>query len=162
MGTISPVATFSYYLLAKHGVLNLATAFTTISWLNKLRGTLNNFPNIYQQFIMVSVSYDRMRDFLLAEEREQVPALSSDGAYAARFDMATLAWYEDEKLEQKKSEANANGKDDADGVGADEKVEGAVGCAASPLDALDGARSKEKVNDPSPPPPSTPLHRPLR
>jgi ABC-type multidrug transport system fused ATPase/permease subunit len=110
MGAAAPIITFAYYVLVMRNTLTLSVAFTSFTWLTMLRNALNGFPNIYQQFIMVYVSFERVRDFLLAGERPAQPSVSPDSVveYAAVFSNATLCCYDEEALDTPSSLSEDN------------------------------------------------------
>jgi ABC-type multidrug transport system fused ATPase/permease subunit len=51
-----------------HGPLNAKLIFVSLALFNKLRQPLSQFPTLIHALIEASVSYDRIREFLLREQ----------------------------------------------------------------------------------------------
>jgi ABC-type multidrug transport system fused ATPase/permease subunit len=75
-----------------YGSLDPATAFTTVSLLTRIEGTLSYLPELTTNGLDAWVSFKRIRDYLAASEKE---AIVKDGDRIA-FDDATIAWPSDE------------------------------------------------------------------
>lgn len=95
-----PIATFGYYTHDHR--LSLSTGFAALAWLLMLRNALQQLPNVYQQIVTTSVSFDRIQSFMRVQDAPGPGALPRGSATTpvASFKAANLTWAEEVPAEK--------------------------------------------------------------
>ena len=154
---LMPLATFGYFVLTGN-TLTMTIAFTSLTWLYMLRDALIGLPFIYQQFVQMSVSFDRIYDCLTAPtlaEPETLPTTdankmpcpthpprpghASGHGVAATFNNVTLSWFDEQKPRSKCSE------DKGSEGGSDAKKKSGADKASQPGSLQDDSAGENSV-----------------